>query len=186
MGIRLNAVDSGFRRLEGIIASGRTKAPPVRDGAIGWNTKARAIPGRGPVGRLLGLGDFSALDATGADANALGGAVYKGLDRLQVDVPAAPRDVVRVRDVVSEARTFAANVAYLCHDYSPNYGVSCRPEETDPEGSILEVPKPGRSTGSASGAHAGTRHRQLAEPPVYPEPGLEPRTKPVRRLGITW
>ena len=86
------------------------------------------------VRRLLCLGDFAALDAAGADANALGGAVYEGFNRLQVDVPATPGDVVRVRDVVSEARTFAANVAYLCHDYSPNYGVSCRPQEATRRG----------------------------------------------------
>jgi hypothetical protein len=27
---------------------------------------------------------------------------------------------VRVRDVIAELRTFAANVAYLCHDVFPN------------------------------------------------------------------
>jgi hypothetical protein len=32
---------------------------------------------------------------------------------------------VRVRDVVPELRAFAANVAYLCHDFAPNFGVSC-------------------------------------------------------------
>ena len=68
----------------------------------------------------LSLGDFAALDAAGADADALGSAVDQSLDGLQVDVPATPRDVVRVRDVVTELRAFAANVAYLCHDFTPN------------------------------------------------------------------
>jgi hypothetical protein len=27
---------------------------------------------------------------------------------------------VRVRDVVTELRAFAANIAYLCHDLAPN------------------------------------------------------------------
>jgi hypothetical protein len=30
-----------------------------------------------------------------------------------------------VRDVVTELRAFAANVAYLCHDFTPNLCVSC-------------------------------------------------------------
>ena len=97
---------------------------------------------------MLSLGDFAALDAAGADANALRSAIYKGFNRLEVDVPAAPRDVVRVGDVVSKTRAFAANVAYLCHDYSPNYGVSCRPEEeATRRGRYLVMPEPGHSTG---------------------------------------
>src|ERR1700733_12478556 len=63
----------------------------------------------------LGLGDFAALDAVGADADALGGSVDEGVDGLQVGVPPTPGYVVRVRDVIAELRTFAANVAYLCH-----------------------------------------------------------------------
>src|SRR5580700_10674207 len=68
----------------------------------------------------LRLGDLAALDAAGADADALGCAVDQGLDSLQIDVPAAARNVVRVRDVVTELRAFAANIAYLCHDFTPN------------------------------------------------------------------
>ena len=64
----------------------------------------------------LGLGDLAALDAAGAHANALGRAVDQGLDGLQINVPAAAGHVVRVRDVVTELRTLAANIAYLCHD----------------------------------------------------------------------
>jgi hypothetical protein len=64
---------------------------------------------------MLGLGDFAALDAVGADADALGGSVDQGVDSLQVWVPATPGYVVRVRDVIAELRAFAANVAYLCH-----------------------------------------------------------------------
>jgi hypothetical protein len=55
---------------------------------------------------------------------------------------------VRVGDVVSKTRAFAATVAYLCHDYSPNYGVSCRPEEeATRRGRYLVMPEPGHSTG---------------------------------------
>ena len=65
----------------------------------------------------LSLGNLAGLDAAGADADALRGAVDQGLDSLQIDVPAAARNVVRVRDVVTELRAFAANIAYLCHDF---------------------------------------------------------------------
>jgi len=40
--------------------------------------------------------------------------------RLQINAPATPRHVVRVRDVIAELRAFAANIAYLCHDFAPN------------------------------------------------------------------
>jgi hypothetical protein len=165
-------LDAG-RRWDGALR--RTKAPPLRGGASGSILIAKRGHERGRWGRMLRLGDLPSLDATGADANALGSAVDKGLYRLQVDVPAAPRNVVRVRDVVSKTRALAANVAYLCHDYSPNYGVSCRPEEATRRGRYSDVPEPGRSTGSASGARNYTRLPQLAEPLVYPEPGCEPR-----------
>src|SRR5580698_11098614 len=73
----------------------------------------------------LRFGDLAGLDAGGADADALGVAVNQRLDGLQIDVPAAPRHVVRVRNVVTELRAFAANIAYLCHCFAPNFGVSC-------------------------------------------------------------
>jgi hypothetical protein len=63
----------------------------------------------------LSLGDFAALDAVGADADALGGSVDQCVDGLEIWAPAAPCDVVGVRDVIAELRPFAANVAYLCH-----------------------------------------------------------------------
>jgi hypothetical protein len=64
----------------------------------------------------LALEDFAGLDAGGANANALAYAIDLGLHRLKVRVPATARDVVRVRNVISELRTFAADFAYLCHD----------------------------------------------------------------------
>ena len=66
-------------------------------------------------GRLR-LCDFAALDAVGADADALGCSVNQGVNGLEVGVPATPGDVVSVRDVIAELRAFAAYVAYLCHD----------------------------------------------------------------------
>jgi len=64
----------------------------------------------------LALDDLAGLDAAGADAHALAGAVHLGLYRLQIDVPAAAGGVVGVRDVVAELRAFAAKITFLCHD----------------------------------------------------------------------
>ena len=67
----------------------------------------------------LSLGDFAALDAVGANADALGRALDHRMHSLQIWAPAAPGYVVGVRDVVTKLRAFAANVAYLCHDLTP-------------------------------------------------------------------
>jgi len=67
----------------------------------------------------LRLDDLAGLDAAGADADALSAALDFGLHRTEVNVPAPAADVVRVRDIVSELRTFAADLANLCHDVTP-------------------------------------------------------------------
>ena len=64
----------------------------------------------------LRLDDLAGLDAACADADALGAARDFGLHRTQIDIPAAAADVVGVRNIVSELRTFAADLANLCHD----------------------------------------------------------------------
>jgi hypothetical protein len=71
------------------------------------------------VGSRLGLGDLAALDAVGADADALGGAFDHGVYGLEIWAPATPGYVVRVGDVIAKLRAFAANVAYLCHCSTP-------------------------------------------------------------------
>jgi len=86
-------------------------------------TQAGVKPGRR---RPLGLGDLAALDAAGADPDPLRIPVDQRFDRLQIHAPAAPGDVVRMRDVIAELRTFPADVAYLCHDVAPDFGVSRR------------------------------------------------------------
>jgi hypothetical protein len=127
------------------------------------------------LGRPLGLGDFSGLDAACADADALGMAIYQGLDGLEIDIPTAPGDVVRVRDVVTELRAFAANIAYLCHDFAPDLWCFV------PPGKAFEKPdrpQMSLSTGSASGAHADTHLRRLAECLVYPGTGRGAKVGP--------
>jgi hypothetical protein len=64
----------------------------------------------------LAFDDFAGLDAAGADPHTLTCAVHLSLDRLQVDVPAAPGRVVGVRNVIAELRTLAAEITFLCHD----------------------------------------------------------------------
>ena len=63
----------------------------------------------------LRLRDLTGLDAAGAHANALRIAVHQRLYRLQVHVPAPPRHIVRVRNIIAKLRPFAANITYLCH-----------------------------------------------------------------------
>ena len=63
--------------------------------------------------------DFSASQAGRANADTLPRALpHFGVDRAQIDVPAALCHVVRVADVVSKLRPLAADLANLCHDYS--------------------------------------------------------------------
>ena len=91
-----------------------------------WFTLVPRVVRRGRSGGLA-LNDLAGLDATGADANPLANAVRNGFYRLQVRIPATPRYVVRVRDIVTKLRSLAAKLTYLCHDKSPelpNLGVA--------------------------------------------------------------
>jgi hypothetical protein len=67
-----------------------------------------------------GFGDFAGLDAARADAEALGCTVNERFDHLQVNVPAAAGDIVRVGYVVAETRALAADIASLCHGLAPD------------------------------------------------------------------
>jgi hypothetical protein len=78
----------------------------------------------------LRLGDLAALDAACADPDPLRLAVYQRLDSLQVHIPPPPGDVVGVRNIVTVLRAFPADVAYLCHDFAPNFGLSRRRHKT--------------------------------------------------------
>ena len=69
--------------------------------------------------RDLRLGDFAGLDASGAYADAFVRCVDFGLYRLQVYVPAATGNIVRVRNIVAKLRLLAAKFTYLCHDQYP-------------------------------------------------------------------
>jgi|HubBroStandDraft_6_1064221.scaffolds.fasta_scaffold893203_1 hypothetical protein len=76
----------------------------------GTHSKTPAVAGVFVVRNLpqLCLDDLAALDAAGADAQLLCATFNLGLDGTKVNVPAPLGDVVRVRDVVTELRTFAA------------------------------------------------------------------------------
>ena len=64
---------------------------------------------------LASLDHFSRLQASGADAQALGCALDYRSDGTKIHVPAALAHVVGVADSVSESRPLAADCAYLCH-----------------------------------------------------------------------
>jgi len=63
----------------------------------------------------LCLSDAAGTNAGSADANPYMAAVHNRPDALQVDVPAALGDVVRVTDLVAESRTLAAHFTNPCH-----------------------------------------------------------------------
>src|SRR3954467_9243580 len=67
------------------------------------------------AGKLGGFLDFAVADAGCAAANALAGAIDDCTDSLQVHIPSPFGDVVRVADLISELRTFAANFTNSCH-----------------------------------------------------------------------
>ena len=87
--------------------AGTTKPRPGRTGL--WLNKVSGFS-------YLCLGDLAFFDATGADPDPLGVAVYQRLDCLQIHAAAPPGNVVGVRDVVAELRAFAAKITFLCHD----------------------------------------------------------------------
>lgn len=64
----------------------------------------------------LSFDDFSALDAAGTNTNALVAALELRLHGAQIDAPTATGNVVCVRNVIAELRTFATNTADLSHD----------------------------------------------------------------------
>ena len=64
----------------------------------------------------LRLDDLAAAQAVGADAHALVAVRSLGVHRAQIDVPAPLSNVMRVTDVVSRTRPFAANFTNLCHE----------------------------------------------------------------------
>ena len=66
--------------------------------------------------RMLCLGYLAAAKAAGANPHALVASLGLGMYRAQIDVPAPPRDVMRVTDVVTKLRAFAADFANLCHE----------------------------------------------------------------------
>jgi hypothetical protein len=90
------------------IETSRKRPQPAKK--CGWGNSFKSILRLG-----LTLNDFSGLDAAGADADTLATTVELRLDRLKVDVPATTGSVVRVRDVVSELRAFAAEITFVCH-----------------------------------------------------------------------
>ncbi len=67
------------------------------------------------IAQLGGFDYFPGLQAAGADADALISAVHAGADRAQVHVPTPAAHVMRVADLISKLRAFAADVANLCH-----------------------------------------------------------------------
>src|SRR6185437_2155828 len=105
--------------------------------------------------RQSALNNLAGLDAAGADANPLGNTVRNGLYPLQVRIPAPPRHVVRVRDIVTKLRPLAAKLTYLCHDNLQKLPKTCVAKST-----MLPRVLAGRSK-EENGRHDWTRTNDL-------------------------
>jgi hypothetical protein len=79
----------------------------------------------------LSLNDFSALDAVGADAQPFCAALDLCLYRTKIDAPAPARDIMRVRNIVSELRTPPADLTHLSHDQTPKLNCSRGPSPSN-------------------------------------------------------
>jgi len=62
-----------------------------------------------------GLLDAAGADASSADAHALVHAIDHSFHSSKIGIPAPPRHIIRVADVVAETRLLAANIAFHCH-----------------------------------------------------------------------
>jgi len=67
----------------------------------------------------LRFDDFAGADAGRADADPGVAAIHDCADAVQIDVPPAPADIMRVADFIPKTRTLAANFTNLCHSKSP-------------------------------------------------------------------
>ena len=114
----------------------------------GWdhftNGEGRRPEGAGLACVVRSASDLARLEARGADVDPLRRhAVHQRPNALDVGVPTALGAAVRVRDVVTEARSLAADVAVGSHGYLLNVGVD-------------------GSAGAPSRAASGTRHTHEA------------------------
>jgi thiamine-monophosphate kinase len=106
----------------------------------------------GPVsGQTGSAGDFSGLDATGADVEALGRAVDRGPHTLDVGVEATLRDLARPGAVVAEARLLRADVTDGSHRELLRIEVGTRARRSgQPHKGIR---RPGRRANRRRGSH---------------------------------
>ncbi len=65
------------------------------------------------------FGDVTGPDAARAHFDASDGTLLDRFDLLQVGMPSATGFVVGVTDVISEAGTFSADIAYFRHNLTP-------------------------------------------------------------------
>ena len=69
---------------------------------------------------LSGFGDFTGLDARGADFHPASATLrHLHADGLQIWIEASRRAIVRVRDIVAELRSLAADFATFSHLFQP-------------------------------------------------------------------
>jgi hypothetical protein len=94
---------SRFLRLWHRSASAQTKY---------WDIEPERLAGKSGLSGLL---DFTGAEAGSAHPQTASSAIHQGAYALQVHIPAALRDIVRVADPASELRTLATHIAYSSH-----------------------------------------------------------------------
>ena len=109
----------------------------------------------------LCLLDLTALDAGRADPQTLGCAIDFCLHGAEVDVPTPLGDIVRVRDVITKLRAFAADITNLSHDSLQNPELSRNPEPAVT--AFIAMCEEGGRASRQNDAHTG------AEILVYPK-----------------
>src|SRR5947209_17266209 len=103
----------------------RLPSPPVRSTNLVWAhatgraeadlTDNQVFTERTERKALRDLLDFAGPDARCAHSEPPAGAFHQSANRLQIDVPAALRHVVRMTDPIAELRASSANLTNLRH-----------------------------------------------------------------------
>src|SRR6476646_5376689 len=121
--------------------------------------------------------DLAGLDARGADVETLRGhtgRAHQSLHALDVGVPAALGAAVRVRDVVTEARSLAADIAVGSHGCSPEL-VDAMEELVRPAGQHEGCAGWGNRSRVAEAARPAKMRRPVAsDAPGVPDVGGPP------------
>jgi hypothetical protein len=93
------------------LPQGRHKTPTQRARISRENDFSRSL-----FNPLRRLDDLARFNAPRADTDPLAAAGHLGLNGTKIDIPAPLGNIVRMRDLIAELRTLAADCTNLSHD----------------------------------------------------------------------